>query len=40
MNRAAMIFRFTAVLAAVWLVGGAEWPMDDIVGILGDAGCC
>ncbi len=40
MNRAAKILRITAVLVAVWLVGGADWPVDDVLGILGDAGCC
>jgi hypothetical protein len=40
MKRAARIIRFGAVMAAVWLMGAAEWPLSEILGLLGDAGCC
>lgn len=40
MKRATRILRFAAVIAAVWLVGGADWPTDEVIRILGDAGCC
>lgn len=40
MTRAKKIFRSVAALAAVWMVAGAGWPMDDVFGILGGIPCC
>ncbi len=40
MKRAMTILRFAAVIAAVWVTGAADWPMSDVLGLLGDAGCC
>jgi hypothetical protein len=40
MQRAARFLRFAAVGTAVWLVGGADWPVNVVLRILGDAGCC
>ncbi|HEX2195396.1 MAG TPA: hypothetical protein VHJ76_00600 [Actinomycetota bacterium] len=40
MKRAITVLRFAAVLATVWLTGGAEWPMSEVLGLLGSGGCC
>ena len=40
MKRTMRIARFAAVVASVWLVGAADWPLSDILGLLGDAPCC
>lgn len=40
MKRAMTILRFAAVFAVVWVTGAAEWPVSDVLGLLGDVGCC
>ncbi len=40
MKRRIRILQFAATVAAVWLTGAAEWPLSDVLGLLGDAGCC
>lgn len=34
------VLRLVAVLAAVWTIAGADWPVDFVIGLLGDVGCC
>lgn len=36
----AKLFRFVAVLTALWMVAGACWPVDDVIGFLGGIPCC
>lgn len=40
MTRIAKVLRFVAALTALWMVTGAEWPMDEIEAILGGMPCC
>ena len=40
MKRTMRIARFAAIVAAVWLTGAAEWPVNDVLALLGDAPCC
>ncbi len=40
MKRALTTLRFAAVLATVWLAGAADWPVNDVLGLLGSGGCC
>jgi hypothetical protein len=40
MTRLGKFLRFTAVLVAVWTIGGADWPIDDVMGIIGGLPCC
>ena len=40
MTRVAKIIRFVAALTAFWLVTGADWPMEDVLDILGGIPCC
>ena len=40
MTRVAKIVRFVAALTALWMITGADWPMDDVMEILGGIPCC
>ncbi len=40
MTRVAKIIRFAAALTALWIVTGADWPMEDVMGIIGGMPCC
>ncbi len=40
MTRVKKIVRFVGALAALWTVAGADWPMDDLMAILGGIRCC
>lgn len=40
MTRVKKIVRVFAALAALWTVAGADWPMDDVLAILGGMPCC
>lgn len=40
MKRTMKTLRFAAIVAAAWLAGAATWPLGDVLGLLGDAGCC
>jgi hypothetical protein len=40
MNRALRTLRLVAVIAGISLVGGADWPADEIVRIVGGMVCC
>lgn len=40
MTRAKNIVRFVSALATLWMVAAAEWPVDDVLGILGGMPCC
>ncbi len=40
MKRAITFLRFSAVIAAVWLTGAADWPVDDVLKLLGGGNCC
>lgn len=40
MMRARKVLRSVAVFAAVWTVGGAGFPFDEIGSILGGLPCC
>lgn len=40
MKRGMAILKFTVVVAAVWLTGAADWPTNEVLGLLGDVGCC
>lgn len=40
MTRAKKIVRFVGALAALWVVAGAGWPMDEVMGLLGGIPCC
>ena len=40
MKRTTRILRFAAIVTAAWLIGAAEWPLTEVLAILGDAGCC
>ncbi len=40
MTRFGKTLRFAAVLATVWTLGGADWPMDEVMAIIGGLPCC
>ncbi len=40
MTRARKIARIAAVLTALWMVAGADWPVDDVLAIIGGMPCC
>lgn len=40
MTRATKVFRFVTALTALWIVAGAEWPMETIMELLGRVRCC
>lgn len=40
MTRVNKILRFVAVLTALWMVAGAEFPMDTVSALLGGMPCC
>lgn len=40
MTRVKKVLRLAGTLAALWVVTGADWPMDDVLAILGGMPCC
>lgn len=40
MKRGLTTLRFAAVMAVVWLTGAADWPLSEVLGLLGSGGCC
>lgn len=40
MTRVTRIARVVAMLTTMWLVAGAQWPMDFVMDILGGMPCC
>lgn len=40
MTRVRKVFRFAAALTALWMVAGAEWPVDYILEVVGGIPCC
>ena len=40
MTRVAKIVRFVAALTALWMVTGADWPVDEVMAFLGGIPCC
>lgn len=40
MTRVSRLFRLIAIGAAVWLTVAADFPMDQVEWLLGEAGCC
>ena len=40
MTRVKQILRFVAALTALWIVAGADFPVDDVMDIIGGMPCC
>ena len=40
MTRVRKVLRTVAVLTALWTVAGADWPVDEVLEILGGIPCC
>ena len=40
MTRTSKVFRLVAIIGMVWLTAAAEFPMDLVMWLLGEAGCC
>lgn len=40
MTRVKKIARLVAALAALWTVAGADWPVDEVMEIIGGIPCC
>ncbi|HEX2294999.1 MAG TPA: hypothetical protein VHN37_06785 [Actinomycetota bacterium] len=40
MTRVKKIARLVFALSALWMVGGANWPADDVLELLGGMPCC
>ena len=40
MTRSRGMLRLIGIAAAVWLTASADFPMDTIVWLLGELGCC
>lgn len=40
MTRGTKLVRFVAALTALWMVAGADWPVDDVIDFIGGMPCC